>query len=144
MVEAGAEPISGVVETMSRAKYEIDPKVAAVKARDALVAAGQYSGRNLSALGTRVGRQAVIVGTEGARRTGGAWTVLRFGPPPSRRRNRTILIGAIIAAGAVGAAAVLAAQRGIAAWRVPEPEAAAAEPAPVDLNSTAPAPVRQI
>ncbi|MBG0564234.1 hypothetical protein [Actinoplanes aureus] len=110
---------------MSRAKYEIDPRIAAIKARDAVLAAGRYSGR-----------KAVIVGTEGARRTGGAWTVLRYGPPPSRRRTRSILLGTILVAGAVGAATVLVVQRGVAAWRSTDPEAGS--PAPADLNSAAP------
>ncbi|MEU4423357.1 hypothetical protein AB0F81_22250 [Actinoplanes sp. NPDC024001] len=102
---------------MSRAR---DPKVVVIKARAA--------GRNLSALGNRAGRQAVVIGAEGARRTGGAWTVLRYGPPPSRRRRRTVLFSAIVAAGAIGAAAALAVQRRLAA-----------EPVPA-LHTTTPAP----
>ncbi|WP_328468133.1 hypothetical protein OHA21_50985 [Actinoplanes sp. NBC_00393] len=127
---------------MSRARYEIDPKVAVIKTRDAVVSAGRYSGRNLSALGTRVGRQAVVIGAEGARRGGGAWTVLRYGPPPSRRRRRSILIGAILLAGAAGAATALAVQRGLTAWQLSDPDAKVTGRAHVapDLNSVAPTP----
>jgi hypothetical protein len=119
---------------MSRARYAFDPKIAVGRTRDAVVAAGRYSGRNLSELGA-----------EGARRTGGAWTVLRYGPPPSRRRTRSILACAVIAAGAIGAMTVLAVQRGLAARRQIEPDGERAttvdQPAPADLNSsTSPAP----
>jgi len=104
---------------MSLMRQELEPKVAASRALDALLEAGRYTGHGLSTLGARAGRRAAVARAEGARRTGGAWSALRGTTPPPRRRRS----GTIVVALAAGGGAALAIRHGFVAWRASDPDA---------------------
>jgi hypothetical protein len=99
---------------MSQVRHELEPRIAASLALDALLEAGRFSGHGLSTLGARAGRRAAVVGAEGARRGGMAWAALQGetpSPPPRR------VGGVVVVAAAAGGLAALAIRRGIVAWR---------------------------
>jgi len=98
---------------MVRAKQDLEPTVAASRALGALREAAKYSGYGARTFGGRLGRRAAVVGTEGARRAGGAWYVLRVGAPPRSRPRRIAPVVLAMTAGAVAAMAV----RGVVARR---------------------------
>jgi hypothetical protein len=104
---------------MSPMRHELEPRVAASRALDALLEAGRYSGYGLATVGARAGRRAAVAGAEGARRTGGAWSALRGAQSPPPRR----IGGIIVVAVAAGGGAALAIRRGVVAWRASDPDA---------------------
>lgn len=97
--------------------HELEPRVAASRALDALLEAGRYSGHGLSTAGGRLGRRAESARIEAALRTGDAWAALRGAPPP--RRGYGFLTLAVTAGCAAVAALVV--RRGVVAWRAEEP-----------------------
>ena len=70
---------------MSPERQELEPRIAAHRALDALFEAGKYSGYGLTTVGTRVGRRAAAAGAEGAR--GRAAPGRRCGAVLRRRRG---------------------------------------------------------
>jgi hypothetical protein len=108
--------LSRVVWQMSRATLELEPTVAARRALISLLEAATYSGKGMRTVGRRFGSRAVVVGTEGARRAGGAVHVLRGGLPARRRYAGRVVIAAT-AGGTAGAAAALAIRHGMALRR---------------------------
>jgi hypothetical protein len=120
---------------MPRARRELEPKIAAGLALVALVKAGRYSGRGLTTWGTRAARRAAVAGAEGARRTGGAWAVLRGVPPPRPASRRPVVL--VLLGVTAGAATTLAVRQGMTSWRAansgPWKDSASSpiEPAPV-------------
>ncbi|MEU4222485.1 hypothetical protein, partial [Actinoplanes sp. NPDC026623] len=97
----------------SVAMHELEPRIAASRALDALLEAGRYSGHGLSTAGGRLGRRAAAARIEGAHRTGEAWAALRGAPPPRRGYG---LLTVVVTAGCAAVAA-LAVRRGVVAWR---------------------------
>jgi hypothetical protein len=102
---------------MSQKRKELEVRIAATRALEALLEAGRYSRHGLSTAGRRVNRRAVAAGAEGARRGSAAWSALRGETPPPRR-----LTGIVVAVIAGGAAA-LGIREGVVAWRAAHPEA---------------------
>lgn len=98
---------------MSHVRHELEPRIAASLALDAMLEAGRFSAHGLNTLGARAGRRAAVAGAEGARRGGLAWTALRGETPPPPRR----VGGIVVVAAAVGGAAALAIRHGIVTWR---------------------------
>src|SRR3954454_9044111 len=98
---------------MSQVRHELDPRIAASLALDALLEAGRFSARGASTLGARAGRRAAVAGAEGARRGGLAWAAVRGATPPPLRRTGGIVAVAV----AAGAVAALAIRHGIVTWR---------------------------
>jgi len=101
----------------SRAIHELEPRIAASRALEALLEAGKYSGHGLSTAGGRLGRRAAAARVEAALRTGDAWAALRGAPPPRRRYG---FLTVAVTAGCAAVAA-LAVRRGIVVWRAQEP-----------------------
>ncbi|MEU7907639.1 hypothetical protein [Actinoplanes sp. NPDC049118] len=98
---------------MSQVRHELEPRIAASLALDALSEAGRFSANGLGTVGARAGRRAAVAGAEGARRTGRAWAALRGAAPPPPRRVGGIVVVAV----AAGGVAALAIRRGVVAWR---------------------------
>ncbi|HEX8347782.1 MAG TPA: hypothetical protein VF657_24065 [Actinoplanes sp.] len=107
---------------MSRVERDLEPRIAASRALDALLEAGRYSGYGLNAAGVHMGRRTVAAAAEGARRTGGAWSALQGTKPAPPRRASGFAIGAA-AGSAFGVLAALMVRRGIVAWAASDPEA---------------------
>jgi hypothetical protein len=107
---------------MSRARHELEPSVAAGRALAALLQAGRYSGDGMTTVGKRVSRRAVVVGAEGARRTGDAWSALHGAPAPRRRMDG--FVGGVAAGSAAGFLSALVVWRGVVAWRRTDPATA--------------------
>jgi hypothetical protein len=99
---------------MSKIILEVDPRIAARDAFVALREAGRHSGRGLNTVRTRTSRRALVVGAEGARRGGLAWTALRGVQPPRRRGTVALALAAGFSA---GVAVALVVQRGVGTWR---------------------------
>jgi hypothetical protein len=104
---------------MPQTRQELEPKVAAGLALDALLEASRYSGRGLTTWGTRAGRRAAVAGLEGARRTGGAWAVLRGVPAPSPARRHPVVL--VLLGVTAGVATTLAVRQAVQVWRASGP-----------------------
>jgi hypothetical protein len=110
---------------MSRTRQELEPRIAAGMAFNALAEAGRYSRYGLTTWSARMNRRAAVATAEGARRTGHAWSALRgttTPAPPPRRMGGTVVVAVT-----AGSAAALAVRHGVTTWRACGPETAVAD-----------------